>query len=68
MRTSDVLKSKVGNLGKKQYVVAKELGYTPTKLSSLLNGRSPIYDTDIERFCLYLGCTPNDLIPVNKAS
>lgn len=66
MKTATILKAKVNALGKKQYIVAREMGYTPAKLSSILNGRTPIYDTDIERFCIYLGCTPNDLIPVES--
>lgn len=64
MTTSENIKRKLSKLDKPQFIIAQEIGYSPSRLSGILNGRTPIYDTDIENFCVYLNCTPNDLIVI----
>lgn len=48
--------------GVKQKYVAKEMGYTETKFSQLINGRKPLQIEDLIKICKYFNISANKFI------
>lgn len=59
------IEARINELGIKKKVAAEMCGYTPQKLSDLLNGRAVIKAEDIEKMSAAFKITPNQLFKKN---
>lgn len=72
MKTWEIMNLIVKTRCKQNQIQQKELaitcGYTEKRFSMLINGRKPITDEDIEKFCSGMSVCPNDLFPKYRSA
>jgi transcriptional regulator with XRE-family HTH domain len=57
----EIVKEKSEKQGIRQGFIADQCNVSAKELSLIINGRKPITDTIIQKFCAGTGVSPNDL-------